>query len=156
MKNRASIGIACVSLCLLSGGALAREASDQRKELVQWMIGLERSWAEQACGKPSVLQELLAADFHGTSPKGTRYDKPAEVPASDPATLHTDCRLLEADVRFFGENVAVIYGAESSVAPLPEGKHERRCLAWTDTWLKRNGKWQIIAVQDARMECAVP
>jgi hypothetical protein len=46
-----------------------------------------------------------------------------------------------------------VYGSESSVAVLPDSKHERRCLVWTDTWLKRKGRWQIIAVQDARIDC---
>jgi len=27
------------------------------------------------------------------------------------------------------------------------------CLTWTDTWLKRDGKWQIIGVQDAQFPC---
>ena len=43
--------------------------------------------------------------------------------------------------------------SESSVAVLPDAKHERRCLVWTDTRLKRKGRWQIIAVQDARIDC---
>jgi len=67
------------------------------------MIEQERAWAEQSCGKPWVLSKLLAEDFRGTSPRGTRYDRPTEVPTYDPATFHTECRLLDADVRFFGD-----------------------------------------------------
>lgn len=26
-------------------------------------------------------------------------------------------------------------------------------LAWTDTWLKRKGKWQIVAAQDNVVAC---
>ena len=118
-----------------------------------WMTAQEGAWAEQSCGKPWVLQDLLADDFQGTSPKGTRYRKPGEAPVYDPATFHTDCRLLASDVHFFGSDVAVVYGAESSVAPLPNSGRERRCLAWTDTWLKRNGRWQIISAQDTRIDC---
>jgi hypothetical protein len=97
------------------------------------MIAQERAWAEQSCGKPWVLSELLAMDFHGTSPKGTRYDRPTKVPTYDPATFHSDCRLLDSDARSFGDSVAVVYGSESSVSVLPDSKHERRCLVWTDT-----------------------
>jgi hypothetical protein len=86
-------------------------------------------------------------------PRKRVNSRPNEVPTYDPATFHKDCRLLDADVRFFGDNVAVVYGSESSVAVLPDSKSERRCLVWTDTWLKRKGKWQIIAVQDARIDC---
>lgn len=133
---------------------MAGDAPDDANTTAHWMVEQERAWAEQSCGQRWVLSELLAADFRGTAPKGARYDKPTGEPAPDPATpFHTDCRLLEADVRFFGSSVAVVYGSESSVAALPDSKQERRCLVWTDTWLKRDGKWQIIAAQDTRVEC---
>lgn len=42
----------------------------------------------------------VADDFRGTSPKGTRYDKPTGEPAYEPGTQwSTDCRLDDADVR---------------------------------------------------------
>ena len=154
MSRRVVLSVMIASVSLLAGQAVPGEAPTNADTTAQWMIEQEKAWAEQSCGQPWVLSNLLAPDFRGTSPKGTRYDKPAETPEYDPATLwHTDCRLLEADVRFFGSSVAVVYGSESSIAPLPDSKHERRCLVWTDTWLKRDGKWQIIAAQDTRVEC---
>jgi hypothetical protein len=139
---------------MAAGEAVCGDAPPDSAATSRWMVEQEKAWAEQSCGKPWVLTDLLAADFHGTAPKGSRYDKPGKAPDYDPETRwHTDCRLLGADVRFFGQNVAVVYGSESSVAPLPESKQERRCLVWTDTWLKRDGKWQIIAAQDTRVDC---
>jgi len=118
------------------------------------MIERSKAWADQACGGKWVISDLFADDFKGTSPKGSRYEKPAGEPPNDPNTKwSTNCTLDDADVRFFGPDVAVVYGAESKTVPLPDGKHERRCLVWTDTWLRRNGRWQIIAVQDNRIEC---
>jgi hypothetical protein len=154
MSRRVILSLMTVCVCWSLGEPVAGETPAGTNSTAQWMIERERAWAEQACGKGWVVSDLLAADFHGTSPKGTRYDKPTEAPAHDPAKPYsTDCRLLEADVRFFGANIAVIYGKESSVVALPDSRHERRCLIWTDTWLERNGKWQIIAAQDARVEC---
>lgn len=125
-----------------------------RAETERWMIEQARAWANQACGGPWVIAELFADDFRGTSPKGARYDKPTEAPVFDASTQwSSDCRLDAAEVRFFGPDVAVMYGAESKTVPLPDGKTERRCLAWTDTWMRRNQRWQIIAVQDNRVEC---
>jgi len=140
--------------CVFVWNSAKAEAPVAADELAQWMISQAKAWAEQSCGQPWVLSDLLAADFRGTSPGGSRYGKPPEAPTFGPDTQwHTDCQLLEADVRFFGPDVAVIYGAESSVAPLPDSGSERRCLVWTDTWLKRDGKWQIIAAQDTRVDC---
>lgn len=141
--------------CVAGEATPATKPADLNKT-AQWMTEQEKAWAEQSCGKPWVLQELLADDFQGTSPKGTRYQKPTETPVYEPSTFHTDCRLLGSDVRFFGPDVAVVYGSESSIAPLPDSKHERRCLVWTDMWLHRNGQWQIISAQDTRVECPSP
>ena len=154
MNGRAIVAVMVTGISSSAGLAFAEDMPARPSATVQWMIEQERAWAEQACGKKWVLSELLADDFHGTSPKGARYDKPKEEPAADPATPYsTDCRLDSADVRFFGDSVAVVFGSESRMAALPNSKYERRCLVWTDTWLQRDGKWQIIAVQDTRIDC---
>jgi hypothetical protein len=50
-------------------------------------------------------------------------------------------------VRFFGDSIAIAYGAESRIRKAEDGKEARRSQVWTDTWLKRNGQWQIVAAQ---------
>jgi hypothetical protein len=153
MNRYESLAATVAIVFLFAGNAMSTETPSKPDKTTQWMVQQETAWAEQSCGSPWVLSDLLASDFQGTSPKGVRYTKPTGTPVYDPTTFHTDCRLLSADVRFFGSDVAVAYGAESSVGPLPDSKHERRCLAWTDTWLKRHGKWQIIAAHDTRIDC---
>ncbi|HEY2684101.1 MAG TPA: nuclear transport factor 2 family protein [Steroidobacteraceae bacterium] len=152
MKRRitAVITMFCMLMGLASGADLTAEQNAASKH----MIELERGWVEQGCGGKWVISEMLASDFWGTAPKGTRYGKPSGEPTYDPKTQWaTDCRLDDTEVRFFGADVAVMYGAESKTVALPDSKHERRCLVWTDTWIKRNGKWQVIAVQDNRVDC---
>jgi len=51
-------------------------------------------------------------------------------------------------VHFFNDNLAVLYGSESREEMDSKAVERTRSLVWTDTWLKRNGKWQIIAAQD--------
>ena len=144
-----------VGVALTVGWAAAADAPvHPDAATTAWMIGQAKAWAEQACGGKWVISDLLAEDFRGTSPKGMRYGKPSGEPEPDPKTQwSTDCRLDEAEVRYFSADVAVMYGAESKTVALPDGKQERRCLVWTDTWLRRTGKWQVIAVQDNRVEC---
>jgi hypothetical protein len=155
MKGRSIATLAFASLLVCAAPTIAEDISASRSETTRWMIEQAKAWADQACGGKWVMTELLADDFKGTSPKGSRYEKPKGAPPDDPKTQWSkDCTLDEADVRFFGDDVAVMYGAESKTVTLPDGKQERRCLVWTDTWLRRNGKWQIIAVQDNRIECA--
>ena len=95
---------------------------------------------------------MIADDFQGTSPSGRRYDKNKAITA-DTKALSRDCQLGEVKVRFFGDSIAIAYGAESAVSNAKDGKEIKRCLIWTDTWLKRAGKWQIVAAQDTGIPC---
>jgi hypothetical protein len=56
-------------------------------------------------------------------------------------------------VRFFGDSIAIAYGAESFTIKDSNDKETKRCLVWTDTWLKRAGKWRIVAAQDTTVPC---
>ena len=120
----------------------------------KFIIDGERQWAEAACTHNKIAQEILADDFQGTSPEAKRFTKSEEVAdTGDRSKTARDCRLLDARVCFFGEGLAMVYGSESSVRKAKDGSEKSRCLIWTDTWLKRNGKWQIIAAQDTQYEC---
>jgi len=139
------------------GSAISSGAEETKAALdatSKWMVEQERVWAEEECAHKSILADLLAEDFRGTSPKGERYSKAQAIARAASSTSHaTDCRLLEADVRFFGPDTAIIYGSETALEAPPGGTAERYCLIWTDTWLKRGGKWQIAAAQDATTKC---
>ena len=118
------------------------------------IIDAERQWAEADCKHSNIAAEILAEDFQGTTPGGKRYTKAEEVAnLQDRSKTARDCRLLDAKVRFFGENLAMAYGSETSVGKAKDGSEQSRCLVWTDTWLKRNGMWQIIAAQDTQYAC---
>jgi Domain of unknown function (DUF4440) len=112
------------------------------------MIEAERKWAVDDCVPSKVVDEYLADDFVGTSPAGPIYTKADMLKEHSTPPPARDCKLLSAKVRYFGPNVAIIYGSETAIHQGPDGKEFKRTLIWTDTWMKRNGKWQIIAVQD--------
>lgn len=144
---------ATCSLCTCS--TLRERHVENQPVITKRMIEQERIWAEMACGGKSIANDVFADDFQGTAPNGGHYGKPTgPPPAYDPNTKwSTDCKLDDADVRFFSPDSAVVYGKESKTVPLANGKMERRCLVWTDTWIRRNGRWQMIAVQDGRIDC---
>jgi hypothetical protein len=117
------------------------------------MIDAERKWAESACDHNRIAEQIVADDYQGTSTDGQRVTKAQELAEASGPAAAKDCRLIDAKVRFFGDNVALIYGSESRILKSKDGKEARRCQIWTDTWLKRNGKWQIVASQDAVTPC---
>ena len=81
-----------------------------------------------------------------------RYGREGAITA-DPNSRATDCQLGDVKIRFFGDSVAVAYGEESRMQPDASGQVAKRCQVWTDTWLKRDGKWQIVAAQDTIVAC---
>ena len=118
-----------------------------------YIIEMERKWAEGVCVDNGVVAGLLADDFQGTSTKGARFTKADELKdEKGPRTAH-DCGLDEAKVRFFGDRLAVVYGSEDYVGKDKSQPNAKVCQVWTDTWLKRGGTWQIIASHDNRVEC---
>jgi uncharacterized protein DUF4440 len=88
----------------------------------------------------------------GTDTDGALYTKAEKIQkekarsASEGEVLSP--RLDDVKLRFFGDHLAVLYGRESSIRKAKDGKQYTRRVVWTDTWLRRDGRWQIIAVQD--------
>lgn len=152
----ASKAFACVLMVsipvALTGHAHAQKPVQGRwaaenDPVAKHLIEQERRWGIDACHPSNVVAEFLADDFVGTSPKGMLYEKPKDQPSAASPT-ERDCKLLGARVRFYGPDIAVIYGRESALVKGADGTESLRTLIWTDTALRRGGKWQLIAVQD--------
>jgi hypothetical protein len=119
----------------------------------KFMIDMERKWAEGVCTNNGVISELLADDFQGTSTRGGRYNKTDELRDEKGAHWAHGCALDDANVRFLAENVAIIYGSEHAIGKDKMHPEAKQCQVWTDTWLKRDGKWRIVAAQDNKVDC---
>jgi hypothetical protein len=113
------------------------------------LIEMERKWAESGCTHNGIEQTILAEDFHGIAPDGSHYSrKEAVADAQNDKTSERECKMFEVKVHFFGDNMAILYGSESAIRPPKNGHEQTVKLTWTDTWLKRDGKWQVVAAED--------
>ena len=157
--------VICIVTCVvvLMTAAYAQQAQRSHwatddDKTAKFMIDMERKWAEGVCTNNGVISELLADDFQGTSTGGERYNKENELrDEKGPHSAH-GCALDDAKVRFFssslgGEDVAIIYGSEHAIGKDKTHPEAKQCQVWTDTWLKRDGKWQIAAAQDNKVDC---
>ena len=157
MKLPSIIPVFSLAVSLLGGFTSASVAPESRwgspdEETVKFIIAVEAKWASSACSPQPDLKNVIADDFQGTSPTGRRYGKDEAI-TTDIKSLSRDCQLGEVKVRFFGDSIAIAYGAESRIDKANDGKETKRCQIWTDTWLKRAGKWQIVAAQDTIVPC---
>lgn len=106
-------------------------------------------WAESvATGDTTVLERILAEDFVGVDPLGKFYDKATMITNTrDGPKYFASNKIGKVTVRFYG-TTAVAQGEESWV----KHRGEQGRFVWTDTWVYRNGKWQIVAAQDAAVK----
>ena len=157
MKLTSIILVLVLALSLLGGSTSPSVAQESRwgspdEDTVKFIIAAAGKWASSACSPQPDLKAVIADDFQGTSPSGRRYGKDEAI-TTDTKSLSRDCQLGEVKVRFFGDSIAIAYGAESWIDKANDGKDTKRCQVWTDTWLKREGKWQIVAAQDTIVPC---
>lgn len=156
MRSHMILVAAAAFLLASAGPTLAESTATSNRSTAQWMLKQESIWANMACGGKWLALDTFADGFKGTLPNGTHYGKPKSIPTYGPDTKWaTNCHLDSAEVHFYSPDVAVVFGAESKTVTLKNSKHQRRYLVWTDTWLKRNGQWQMIAAQDSRIDCPV-
>jgi len=121
------------------------------KEAEAYIRQSEKDWAESVfIGDSSVINRILADDFLGVDVDGSKYTKKqmAEATITSPEHFISN-QVNDVKVRFYG-TTAVVQGDETwtrkpgdSLLGLVTGR-----FVWTDTWLLRNGKWQIVAAED--------
>jgi len=149
--------VTCVEVLMTVAYAQQSHWATHDDKTAQFMIDMERKWAEGVCTNNGVISELLADDFQGTSTRGERYTKADELRDEKGPHSAYACAIDDAKVRFFssssGEDVAIIYGSEHAIGKDKMHPDAKQCQVWTDTWLKRDGKWQIAAAQDNQVDC---
>jgi uncharacterized protein with LGFP repeats len=107
----------------------------------------EKEWAESAAsGDSTVIERIIADDFIGVDPKGNQYNKQQMVHDTREAPKYFKSNYLsDFKIRFYG-NAAVAQGDETWVRY--SGQQLTGRFVWTDTWVLRNDKWQIVAAED--------
>lgn len=114
---------------------------------LKYICDSERAWAESvATGDPSAVKRILAEDFIGVDPGGDQYGKAKMVAETATAgNYFSSNEIGDVVVRFYG-NMAIAQGSETWTRK----SGEKGRWVWTDTWLKRNGRWQIEAAEDLK------
>jgi len=148
-----AIGVVALGVAV-EACAQTTNTPEDKDAVAKSLTELERQWSEATTPAQEifVVQKIFADDFLGTDTDGSLYRKSEKIEkerarlASENEVLSP--RLADVKVRFFGHNIAVLYGRESSIRKAKGGKQYTRRVVWTDTWLRRAGHWQIIAVQD--------
>ena len=108
---------------------------------------LEQRWQQAIRERDAkTIGELIAPDFVGTSSTGRVGSKStllSEVRRDK--NQYTSAEARSMSVRTESDNVAVVTGISRESGTTPDGKRFKTSRRFTDTWVKRNGKWRCIA-----------
>ena len=116
------------------------------KKAEEYIRESEKQWAESvASGDTSVIQRILADDFIGVDPEGNHYNKQTMVHETATAPQYfLSNHLNDVKIRFY-DNFAIAQGDETWVKRADSSTAR---FVWTNTWICRNDKWEILAAED--------
>jgi len=98
------------------------------------------------------LERVLTDDFTLTLSNGEVSTRADEISELRNGKVHYDVfENYDMKARLYGDNVAVVLG-KTSVKGTTEGKPFDRIVQFTDTLIKRDGRWQLVAGHVSRIE----
>ena len=111
---------------------------------------VERDWADAAAHNDADKDsQVLADDFIGNWADGSRTTKKEEVDMLRSGKLkYAANEVVEMTVRVFGDTA--IASGKNTETSIINGKNATGIYNFTDIFLKRNGRWQVVASQTAR------
>jgi len=131
-------------------GVSAGEAEKITEEITQ----LTEQWSIVHTTKDwDFLKRIWADDFSYTGADGTVRDKEAELAymEEDTETLTSaSCVAFKAHV--YGKNLVIGNGDHHEAGKDKDGKPFSRKFRFTNVWVRRNGKWQVVRGHASQLE----
>ncbi len=99
----------------------------------------------------ATLEKLLAPEFTYVHSSGVLDTKAAYIDAiKSGKTKYKSITPEEVSARTFGD-VSVVNGKSTVVLLPPDGKEVTILIRYTDVWVKRDGRWQMVSWQSTRL-----
>ncbi len=131
--------------CLLASFAVAQKPADASADI----IALENAWtAAEVDNNAAALDKLLADTVVITQPDGSIQNKNETLAYVRDKANHWDKVVSENMKVHVYENTAIVTGTyheKGSSAGKPFENHG----IFTDTWIRRDGKWRCVAGHDS-------
>lgn len=161
MKNMFAIALLCLLSLSLAAGQQAGTAKSQKPKtktasatssVEDQIKKLEQDWAQATVkGGTAAVDQYEADDIISTDPSGRVTDKAQDKKDLSSGDLKfQSMELSDLKVRVYG-NTAVASGA-NTLKGTYKGEDISGTYRFTDTWVKRNGKWQAVASQGTKVQ----
>jgi ketosteroid isomerase-like protein len=127
--------------------ALAQSAAE--KDVLQFERDACKAFLD---ADAAALERVLTDDFSLTLSNGVVSTRADEINDLRSAKVHYDVFVnYDMKARVYSDNAAVVLG-KTHVKGTSEGKPFDRVLQFTDTLVKRDGRWQLAAGHVSRLE----
>jgi len=116
----------------------------------------EKDWANAIVkGDIAYTEDLLADDYVGTAPDGRRLTKTQTLDEFRSGAFKSESMVVDRiRVRVIGDTAIV------TLDQMEKSRYQGRDIIgrskWTDTFMKRNGKWQLVANHGSQVEAPKP
>jgi hypothetical protein len=144
MKTATLIVLVAVLACRLS---VAQTAAQE--EVLQFELDACKAFLD---ADPAALERVLTPDFTLTLSNGDVSTRADEINELRSGKVRYDVfENYDMIARLYGDNMAVVLG-KTRVKGRTEGKPFDRVVQFTDTLIKRDGRWQLAAGHVSRLE----
>ena len=111
---------------------------------------LENEWVTAIIKKDAAaLDNLLAVDFNGTSPTGDTFPRSDAIEDLKSGAYEVEPMALdEISVNVYGDT-AVVFTSQQEKSKY-DGKDNSGHYHFTNVWVKRDGKWKVVASHGSR------
>jgi Domain of unknown function (DUF4440) len=144
-----------IKLTILLGllAILATQSSLAQTDAEKDVLQFERDACQAFLdADPAALERVLTADFTLTLSNGEVSTRADEINDLRNGKVHYDVfENYDMKARLYGDNTAVVLG-KTRVKGTAEGKPFDRVVQFTDTLIKRDRRWQLVAGHVSRLE----
>ena len=152
MKNILALAISIVAVSSFVFGQTTGRRMSRDARIRQELIRLEEEWHNAYVRHdPAPLERILADEYIAISSNGGSYNKTQTIEGlrADTATYEYSTP-YDMDFRFYG-NVVVVIGRTRERGRNVNGTEFTAEYRWTDVFVRRQGRWQCVAAQVARV-----
>ena len=147
MKRTFGVVLVVTALILAGVGSDGNVYAFQQSKVEQELIQIERDWCAATVKKDATaLARILADDYTSVGSRGTTSTKADELANLKGADSTTNCVDSNIKVRIYGD-AAVVTGLGTRSGTSKGVTFKDRQILWTDTFIRKDGRWQCVATQ---------
>ena len=151
MKIILAIALLVIAASSFAYGQTDARAASENGKVEQEIRRLERQWFESYVRGDRAAFDLIVADdavmTYGNGKVGNKSEAIAEIKA--PADASYSLTSDDVQVRLYGDT-AIVTGRVTEKGTF-NGRSLNSQSRYTDVWVRRNGRWQVVAAQSTRL-----